>query len=183
MIRMQSMSTQDKQAREVLQQAIERVIAVSQVHQRLYTSDDIQFVQMRPYINQILSDHKITAEAQGGSLLIDVAECRLETDQAIALGIIVTELVTNSLRHAYPDGAGPIRVSFQNIEPTTGQLIVEDDGIGLKAEHRASAIGAKIVDGMAKRLKSKLEIDTRESGTRLTVTFSTSPGQAEESAA
>lgn len=183
MIRMQSMSTQDKEARQVLQQAIERVIAVSQVHQRLYTSDDIQFVQMRPYINQILSDHKITAEALGGSLQIDVADCRLETDQAIALGIIVTELVANSLHHAYPDGGGPIRVSFQNIDPTTSRLIVEDDGIGLKAEHRVAAIGAKIVDGMAKRLKSKLEIEPRETGTRLAVTFPTSPAQSEESAA
>jgi two-component sensor histidine kinase len=183
MIRMQSMSTQDKEARQVLQQAIERVIAVSQVHQRLYTSDDILFVQMRPYINQILSDHRITAEAQECSLLIDAVDCRLETDQAIAIGIIVTELVTNSLRHAYPGGNGPIRVFLKTPDAATCQLIVEDDGIGLQPAHRSSAIGAKIIDGMAKRLKSKLDIEARDIGTRLIVTFPISTPQSEESAA
>jgi two-component sensor histidine kinase len=183
MIRMQSMSTQSTEAKQVLQQAIERVIAVSQVHQRLYTSDDIQFVEMRPYINQILADHQITAKLQGCKLTTEVLDCRLETDRAIALGIIVTELVTNALRHAYPDQPGPIRVLLQTCDPETYQLSVEDDGIGMLPERRSTAIGAKIVDGMAKRLKATLKIDQRDSGTRLALNFPVATAALEDASA
>jgi two-component sensor histidine kinase len=169
MIRMQSMATKNQEVRHVLQQATERIIAVAQVHQRLYTSDDVQFVQLRPYINQILADHQIMAGVQGCKITIDVADGRIDTDRAISLGIIVSELVTNALRHAYPDAGGPINVSLTDQNADAYRLIVQDEGIGLPVESSHTSIGARIVDGMAKRLRSKLEIDRPGRGTRFTL--------------
>jgi len=171
MIRMQSMATESKEVRQVLQQAIERIIAVAQVHQRLYTSDDVQFVQLRPYINQILADHQITAGVQGCKIAIHIADSRIDVDRAISLGIIVSELVTNALRHAYPGTGGPVSVSLQDWDSESYQLIIEDEGIGLPLEKNQTSIGARIVDGMAKRLQSKLQIERPARGTRFTLTF------------
>lgn len=171
MIRMQATSTKNAEARQVLQQAIERVIAVSQVHQRLYSMDDAQYVQMRPYISQILGDHKVAAEMQNCSLSIDIENCRLETDRAIALGIIATELVTNALRHAYPKKGGPVRISLSECDGDSYRLVVEDEGIGMTGAFRPSTIGARIVDGMAKRLKSQIILEPTETGARLVLRF------------
>lgn len=175
MIRMQATATVDTEARQVLQQAVERVIAVSQVHQRLYSMDDVQWVQLRPYINQILADHKITAEVQNCQLAIEVDNFRLETDRAIALGIIVTELVTNALRHAYADKGGPIRVSLSESDSDSYQLTIQDDGKGMGDTLRGSSVGSRIVDGMAKRLKSQVEIEPTPAGTRLVLRFPKPP--------
>jgi two-component sensor histidine kinase len=171
MIRMQAMSTQNKEIQQVLHQATERIIAVAQVHQRLYTTDDIQFVQLRPYISQILTDHQITADVQGCSLQVDVADARIDTDRAISLGIVVTELVMNALRHAYPERPGPIRVHLRDWNEENFQLVIEDEGIGFSSEKKATSIGARIVDGMAKRLGSKLETESRATGSRFVLRF------------
>jgi len=171
MIRMQALATQNKEIQQVLHQAIERIIAVAQVHQRLYTTDDVQFVQLRPYISQILTDHQITADVQGCSLHVEVIEARLDTDRAISLGIVVTELVTNALRHAYPHHSGPIRVLLSEYDNANFQLVVEDEGIGLPSERKAPSIGSRIVDGMAKRLGSKLETEPLTTGTRFVLKF------------
>jgi two-component sensor histidine kinase len=98
-------------------------------------------------------------------------DSRIDTDRAISLGIIVTELVTNALRHAYPDRSGQVRVFLQDVDATSCQLVVEDDGIGLPAGQRSASIGSRIVDGMAKRLGSKLESEKRDIGSRLVLRF------------
>jgi len=165
---------------EDFNQAIERIIAVAQVHQRLYTTDDVQFVQLRPYISQVLTDHQITADVQGCSLNVEVIEARLDTDRAISLGIVVTELVTNALRHAYPNHSGPIRVQLSECDEANFQLVVEDEGIGLPLERKSPSIGSRIVDGMAKRLGSKLETEPRTTGTRFVLKFPKSNAVAAE---
>ncbi|HVJ41824.1 MAG TPA: histidine kinase dimerization/phosphoacceptor domain -containing protein [Dongiaceae bacterium] len=171
MIRMQATATKDTEARHVLQQAVERIIAVSQVHQRLYSLDDVQYVQLRPYINQILADHKITAEVQNCHLAIDIDNFRLETDRAIALGIIVTELVTNALRHAYSEEGGPVRVALSERDSEFYQLTIQDEGKGLGDTLRGGSVGSRIVDGMAKRLKSQIEVEPTPAGTKLVLRF------------
>ncbi len=180
MIRLQAASTHDTDARDVLRQAAERVIAVAQVHQRLYTSDDVRYVQMRPYLTQLLAELQIAAAERGCSLTMEVEDRRLTTDQAISVGIMVSELVTNALKYAYPDAGGPIRVRLNTIADGRCELVVEDDGIGASNGEGVKGIwvGARIVDAMAKSLGATHILDRGRAGTRSIIQFM--PSEAED---
>ena len=180
MIRLQASSTQDQDARNVLRQAAERVIAVAQVHQRLYTSDDVRYVQMQPYLTQLLAEQQTAAAEQGGDLTLEVEDRRLTTDQAISVGIVVSELVTNALKYAYPDTGGPIRVRFAVLPDGKCELVVEDNGVGPgnSDDIKGTGVGGRIVDAMARSLGATRMMDRSHAGTRSIIQFT--PSEAED---
>ncbi len=173
MIRLQASAIPDENAKTVLRQAAERVIAVAQVHHRLYTSDDVQSVPMRPYLNKLMEDHQILAGDRRSQLTVEVADIKLPTDQAISAGIIVSELVTNSVKYAYPEGGGPIRVELGPVEPGQIRLLVADNGVGFTPglQSRGTGVGSKIVEAMARSLRAKLEVVSGPTGTRAIAVF------------
>lgn len=174
MIRLQASSTQDAHAKDVLRQAAERVIAVAQVHQRLYTSEDIQHVQMQPYLIKLLEDQQLAARDRGCSLSIEISDIKLATDRAISLGIIVTELVTNALKYAYPEQGGPIRVTLSPVPDDKLRLTVEDEGIGQVGPGgpaKGTGVGSRIVDAMARSLGGELRQSGDHGGFRSTLVF------------
>ncbi|WP_425450200.1 histidine kinase dimerization/phosphoacceptor domain -containing protein [Virgifigura deserti] len=174
LIRLQTSVTKDPDAKQALLQASERVFAVSQVHQRLYTSDDVRFVEMDQYLESLIADLRRTSDGKGDQLVLSADDVRLVPDRAIAVGVIVTELITNAFKYAYPNGAGPIRVHIRRLDFRLLSLVVEDDGVGQAASETAAlgtGIGRQIVDGMAASLDSKVELDPTHPGTRFTMTF------------
>jgi len=181
MIRLQASSTQDNDARDVLRQAAERVIAVAQVHQRLYTSDDVRYVEMRPYLTQLFAELLIAAAERGCELTLEVEDRRLTTDQAISVGIMVSELVTNALKYAYPDAGGPIRVRLATIGDGRCELVVEDNGIGSNNgdDIKGTGVGGRIVDAMARSLGATRTTDPSHAGTRSIIRFTPSEAQDE----
>jgi two-component sensor histidine kinase len=181
MIRLQASSTHDSDARDVLRQAAERVIAVAQVHQRLYTSDDVRYVEMRPYLTQLFDELQTAAAERGCNLTLEVEERRLTTDQAISVGIMVSELVTNALKYAYPDTGGPIRVRLKTIADGRCELVVEDNGVGSSNgdDVKGTGVGRRIVDAMAKSLGATRTTDPGHAGTRSVIQFTPSEAQDE----
>lgn len=177
MIRLQAGATHDPDAREVLKQAAERVIAVAQVHQRLYTSDDVRHVRMTPYLNQLMAEHQATATDHGSTLRVEVEDIRLTTDQAISVGIIVSELLINALKYAYPEGGGPIGVSLRRRQQGGYELAVEDSGVGRGdvVNAKGTGVGSRIVAAMAKSLGSTCQLDSGHAGTRWVIGFDPEP--------
>lgn len=177
MIRLQVSATKDEHAKSVLRQAAERVTAIAQVHQRLYTSDDVQSVEMCAYLSKLLEDQAAVARDRGCHLTVEIDNLRIATDRAISLGIIVTELVTNCLKYAYPEGGGEIRVTLTSLDEASLCLSVEDDGIGISADLNGHAtvqgtgVGRRIVDAMAKSLGGVLAIQSNPAGTSCRITF------------
>jgi two-component sensor histidine kinase len=178
MIRLQAAATPDPDAKNVLRQAAERVIAVAQVHQRLYTSDDIQYVQMQPYLEKLLEDQQLAARDRGCELHVEIEDVKLSTDRAISVGIIVTELVTNSLKYAYPTAGGPIRVTLAPFSTDALTLAVEDDGVGHNTsahpggvDAQGTGVGSRIVDAMAKSLGARINQASEGAGFRSVVVF------------
>ena len=109
-----------------------------------------------------------------GAILALVADpIEIEPDRAVAVGVMLTELVLNARKHAYPEGNGPIRVRLEAVEPNRSVLSVEDDGIGLVNGHspNSSGLGSIIIKAMAQKLGAELHYDPSHKGTRAVIAF------------
>ena len=176
LIELQARKIVDPAARELLRRAAERVDAVTLVHRRLYTSNDVEFVDMDKYLRGLIDElqRAMEAEERNGSIQLTAEPIRIETDKAVSIGLIVNELVTNALKYAYPLGAhGNIRVGFFRRAGEEIQLVVEDDGIGYPdgAAPRGSGLGGMIVNAMARTAKATVALDPKHKGTRFVVSF------------
>ena len=150
-----------------------RVAAVAQVHRRLYTSHDLKSVLLNQYLEALLEDLRRSAEGNRMSRLTLKAEpIEIDPDRAVAIGIIVNELVMNAVKYAYPDGAGPIHVDLK-AQGDDLELSIADDGVGLnvKTDPRSTGMGQRIVTAMAAKLEASVERDPNHTGTRIVLRF------------
>jgi two-component sensor histidine kinase len=150
-----------------------RVAAVAQVHRRLYTSHDLKSVMLNQYLDALLEDLRRSAEGNRMSRLTLKADpIEIDPDRAVAIGIIVNELVMNAVKYAYPDGAGPIHVDL-HAQGDDLTLSIADDGVGLnvQTDPRSTGMGQRIVSAMASKLDAGVERDPTHAGTRIVLRF------------
>jgi two-component sensor histidine kinase len=180
LLHLQANSTTQDDVKAALTNAMGRVAAVAQVHRRLYTSHDLKSVLLNQYLEALLEDLRRSAEGNKMSRLTLKAEpIEIDPDRAVAIGIIVNELVMNAVKYAYPDGAGPIHVE---LKPDGDDLVVAiaDDGVGLnaKTDPRSTGMGQRIVSAMAAKLDATAERDPDHHGTRIVLRFRRIPAAA-----
>ena len=176
-LQLQSNGESSAPVRAALTDATRRVMAVAQVHKRLYTSNDVQSVSVDQYLGALVDDLSKTDNSDISPLSLDAEVLELDPDRAVAIGVIVNELVLNAMKYAYPKQKGPIRVGLKRINGRQAMLSVEDDGIGhdIKAKAKSTGLGRSIVGAMATRLGAQVVYDPAHSGTRVVITFETSP--------
>jgi two-component sensor histidine kinase len=173
LLHLQASSAAQDDVKAALTNAMGRVAAVAQVHRRLYTSHDLKSVLLNQYLESLLEDLRRSAEGNRMSRLTLKAEpIEIDPDRAVAIGIIVNELVMNAVKYAYPEGAGPIHVDLKG-EGDDLLLTISDDGVGLnvKADPRSTGLGQRIVSAMASKLEANVDRDPSHSGTRILVRF------------
>jgi two-component sensor histidine kinase len=105
-------------------------------------------------------------------LTLKAEPIEIDPDRAVAVGIIVNELVMNAVKYAYPDGAGPIHVELISRDDDV-LLSIADDGVGdaVKADPRSTGMGQRIVAAMATKLDAGVERDPAHAGTRIVLRF------------
>lgn len=169
LLHLQANSTTEDDVKAALTNAMGRVAAVAQVHRRLYTSHDLKSVLLNQYLEALLEDLRRSAEGNRMSRLTLHAEAvEIDPDRAVAIGIIVNELVMNAVKYAYPDGAGPIHVDLRSCKDGL-ELAISDDGVGLQVKQnpQSTGMGQRIVSAMATKLETRAERDPSHSGTRI----------------
>src|SRR5438552_5309468 len=173
LLHLQANSAAQDDVKAALTNAMGRVAAVAQVHRRLYTSHDLKSVMLNQYLDALLEDLRRSAEGNRMSRLTLRAEpIEIDPDRAVAVGIIVNELVMNAVKYAYPDSAGPIHVEL-GAQGEDLSLSISDDGVGLngKSDPRSTGMGQRIVAAMASKLAASVERDPNHAGTRIVVKF------------
>jgi two-component sensor histidine kinase len=173
LLHLQASSAAEDDVKAALTNAMGRVAAVAQVHRRLYTSHDLKSVLLNQYLDALLEDLRRSAEGNRMSRLTLKAEAiEIDPDRAVAIGIIVNELVMNAVKYAYPDGAGPIHIDL-TVRGKDIELCIADNGVGLnaKTDPRSTGMGQRIVTAMAAKLAASVERDPAHSGTRIVLRF------------
>jgi len=173
MVRMQSSALTDLAARAALEDTQRRITAIAQVHRRLYTGGEVESVDMHEYLSALVAELQGTwsSEALPRKLTLAAEPIRLPTDRAVSLGVIVTELVSNACKYAYPTSSGEVRVALSQQGDDFFLLAVEDDGVGLSGEVSpgGTGIGTKLIRAMAQSLQTAIEYDAGHRGTRATL--------------
>ncbi|MFB9979301.1 sensor histidine kinase [Mesorhizobium kowhaii] len=179
LVNLQSKALGDRASKDALAETQDRIFAISLVHRRLYGSSDVRSVALDEYLTGLL-DHlrtSLRSQSHGVNLLFEIEPVELETDASINLGVVVTELVTNAFKYAYPDGVGEIRVRLQKLAGQRAELVVEDDGVGRAdgAPAKGTGVGSKIVNAMCISLGAKIDYRQLQPGTAAHLVFSTKP--------
>ena len=175
LVTLQSKSLDDKAAKAALAETQDRIFAISLVHKQLYGSGDVHTVALKDYLTALLGNLRSSLRSQGHgvNLVYDIDAIDLETDASINLGVVITELVTNAFKYAYPDRAGEIRVRLSRLGEDV-ELVVEDDGIGRAdgAPAVGTGLGTRLVNIMSKSLGSEIAYQRRDPGTAARLVFS-----------
>jgi two-component system, sensor histidine kinase PdtaS len=179
LLSMRSASVGDIRAKRTLDEAVEQVKVMARVHRRLRARDQDVSLDSAAYICELCDD--LEEMAYGRPIVIECeADSRpLRMQQAVLLGLILNELVTNAVKHAFPGGrAGRIRVRLEALD-TRLRLSVEDDGVGFDRSSRSGADmgqGQALLLGLTHELEGNLEHQSTTSGSSFRLTFPADSG-------
>jgi len=157
--------------RDLMTDTIQRVYAMALVHERLYQMDDLSHLSLSRYLLDLFNGALSSSSLQRDQIHIglDAEEIQLNLDGAVPFGLLVNELLSNSLKHGFPGGKkGKVEVSVHRI-PGGVHLIVKDDGVGLPEHFNAdtcTSMGMKLAGSLAHQLGGSL-VFTTDNGARV----------------
>lgn len=176
LVRMQASLITDPEALAALQETHGRIQAIGKVHRHLYAKNQVGIVDIDDYLKSLLDDlhSSMRDDARPHTIALSIDAVQLPTDKVVPLGLVVSELVTNAFKYAYPEGrAGEIRVQVSRRDDTMVELLVEDDGAGYDPLQPAkgTGLGTKILNAMATNMGGALVYEKVAVGTRARMTF------------
>jgi len=154
----------------------DRVRSMAAIHEQLYRSDDLARVEFEEYLEGLLDDLFRSHRTDHIDPSLTTEAHPLPVDQAIPAGLIVNELVSNALEHAFPDGSGGIVAVTYRVDADRATLIVEDNGRGAPDLESDGNLGLRLVRGLTRQLRGTLSINTH-AGVRVTVAFPVNPSE------
>lgn len=173
LLAMQGARTESREVREALTVARGRVLAISSIHAALNVSPDAARVNFRTYAERLVEDLGGGAPS-GVRIVLDADDVELDTSQASSLAILVNEFVTNSLKHAFPDGRGGTVTLEVRDEGTRVSATFRDDGVGhavARGRPLREGLGTRIMLAVGEQLGARLDFLADVTGTSLRFDF------------
>ena len=168
-----------EETRHHLQDAHQRVMSVAEVQRHLHVAEGIDQIDVESYLTKLCGSlaSSMIVESQPITVKVMADKGRIGSDKAVSLGLIVTELLINAIKYAFPAARkdGLILVTYE-IHGSDWKLTVSDNGIGKDAADAAgktAGLGGAIVDALVKRLEARMETVSRPTGLRVSVTRAT----------
>lgn len=173
LLSLQSAQISDRNSLDAMKASQHRVQSMGMIHQKLYTGENLAAIEMKDYFAN-LAEYIVDAYGLSGQITVDVPMDKLELDVdiAIPIGLIVNELLTNSLKYAFPDNRkGVIQIALE-AHGTKLQLDVVDDGIGMGEfkEAAGSGFGTQLIQLLTAQLDGKMVLNTKK-GTAVSIQF------------
>jgi len=174
---LQSKSIKDKNVAAIFKECQNRVKSISLIHEKLYQTKDLSRIDFDKYIRSLVSYlfKSFDVNPENISLRIRSENIFMSTDTAIPCGLIINELVTNSLKYAFPNSRkGSINIEVTYHADNTFTMVIEDNGIGLPENvdlQHTDSLGLLLVQSLVNQLDAVVELE-RTGGTKFKITFS-----------
>src|SRR5580700_10306 len=172
-------TVQSEESRQHLQDAHGRVMSVAAVQDHLHAAGQTGSIEMAPYLARLCDAlaASMIGDTRPISMKVQAAEGTVTSRQAVSIGLIVTELVINALKHAFPLTAtnGLVIVAYERAGPNW-KVSISDNGIGVPDEsigrlgQTKSGLGTSIVKALAQQLDAKIEVLSGPTGTTVSIT-------------
>jgi two-component system, sensor histidine kinase PdtaS len=176
MLRLQSATIRDPAAREMFAESQNRIRSMALVHEKLYRSSDLSRVDLADYANDLakLLFRSFGVDRERIAFELEAEPLFLSIETAVPCGLILNELLSNCLKHAFPAGrGGTIRVGIEAERDAYLSVWVKDDGVGMPREvdvGGADTLGLQLVKTLVDQLQAELEVD-RGGGTEVRIRF------------
>lgn len=175
LLNLQSGYLKDKHASDALMECQGRIMSMALIHEDLYRSENLTEIKFRQYADFLVKNmfHTYHISSQRFKVNIEADDIFLNIDTAIPCGLIINELVTNSLKHAFPaDEPGELTIKIEQDEDEY-YLTIADNGIGLPPEvdiNNTATLGLLLVNSLVGQLEGELDVN-RDQGTIFTISF------------
>ena len=165
----------NKKAVNVLKESQNRVKSMAMIHENLYKSEDLTHINFSDYILNLVSNLFFSYDIDNTQIkpILETENVNLNMETAIPCGLIISEIISNSLKYAFPNGRkGQILISLKKIKKNY-QLIIQDNGIGIPEDiefDKLESLGLKLVFQLTTQINGKIEIN-RSNGTEFKILF------------
>ena len=180
LLKLQAGNITDNKSHDILLDSQNRVRSMALVHQKLYQSKDFSQIDFTEYISQLTENlfEAYQHKNKNIDLVIKTDEAKLSIDMAIPCGLIINELVTNSLKYAFPNGkAGKVEIELKNIHNNHYELVVKDNGVGFPRHvdfKNTTSLGLQLVNTLVGQIDGDIEMENH-SGTVYKIKFANNP--------
>ncbi|MDB5525880.1 MAG: histidine kinase [Rhizobium sp.] len=187
-LQLKAQAVSSEETRQHLRDARQRVMSVAEVQRHLHVSQGIDLIDVGSYLSTLCDSLATSMIGEGQLIAVNVTadEGMIGSDKAVSLGLIVTELVINAIKHAFPAARtdAAIHVTYE-IDGGGWRLSVSDNGVGKSTANAAghhTGLGSAIVAALVKQLDAATEIRNDSDGMRVSITRSTLNSQLPEAA-
>lgn len=174
LLNLQAKGSADEKVRSILVESRDRVNSMALIHEKLYQSKDMASIDFRDYLQCLAQNISGTYRRRDVQVSVDMDSLAFDINVGIPCGLIVNELVSNSLKYAFPDGrAGTITLGIRKKEEGIFVLTVADNGIGFPPEvdfRNTLSLGMKLVNVLTGQIHGTIEL-SRAEGTTFSITF------------
>ena len=177
LLSLQSGYIEDKQAIEMIEESQNRIKSIALIHEQLYQSKDLARIDLTKYIRHLVADlfRSYGVNSETITLKINIDNILLDMDTAIPCGLIINELASNSLKHAFPAGkGGEIRIDLHSDKDNQFTLIISDNGVGFPGGldfRDTKSLGLQLVNTLVDQLGGTIELHSN-GGTEFKLAFS-----------
>jgi two-component system response regulator len=174
LLSLQSTQVKDERDLDLFIDSLNRVKSMAKVHERLYQSHDLSSIKFAEYgasmLTDLFSSHRTSP---GIRLKVDIEDVSFNMETAIPVGLIINELVSNSLKYAFPDDEGEISVSLLHYNDNKFLLTIADNGIGIPEDvdfKNTESLGFRLTNNLTQQLEGDIILD-RSNGTKFKIIF------------
>lgn len=177
LLNLQSQRLRSASAIAALQESKDRVQAIALIHKGLYTNDRLARVNIRVYLEDLITYHQNLQSGISKEITFEtgIEDIEINLDTAVPLGLIISEMITNSVKHAFPGDSDKaiIKVDIKALEGLEIEMIYSDNGIGMPKNTdpaNIDSLGLEIIESLVEQLDGKI-VNNQDSGTQFHVQF------------
>jgi PAS domain S-box-containing protein len=176
LLNLQSRQIKDPHVLEMFKESQRRIRSMALIHERLYQSSDLSRIEFSQYLRNLATHlfHSYQVDASRVQLKIEAEEVHLNINTAIPCGLIVNELISNALKHGFPEGrSGQLDIDLRRVAGDGYVLRVKDDGVGFPEGldfRKTETLGMQIVSTLVSQIDASIDL-AREKGTEFTIHF------------